>query len=54
MKDTTTLGKSEEVLKLLIKNNIPIFFVQTHAIDKNIKIEQSRIYKDIISFRRCT
>ena len=50
MKDTTTLGKSKEVLKLLIKNNIPIFFVQTHAIDKNIKFEQSGIYKDIISF----
>ena len=43
MKDTTTLGKSKEVLKLLIKNNIPIFFVQTHAIDKNIKFEQSEI-----------
>ena len=50
MKDTTTLGKSKEVLKLLIKNNIPIFFVQTHAIDKNIKIEQSEIYQDIITF----
>ena len=50
MKDTTTLGKSKEVLKLLIKNNIPIFFVQTYANDKNIKIEQSGIYKDIISF----
>ena len=50
MKDTTTLGKSKEVLKLLIKNNIPIFFVQTYAIDKNIKIEQSSIYQDIISF----
>ena len=43
MKDTTTLGKSKEVLKLLIKNNIPIFFVQTYAIGKNIKIEQSSI-----------
>ena len=50
MKDTTTLGKSKEVLKLLIKNNIPIFFVQTYAIGKNIKIEQSSIYQDIISF----
>ena len=49
MKDTTTLGKSKEVLKLLIKNDIPIFFVQTYANDKNIKIEQSAIYKDIIS-----
>ena len=49
MKDTTTVGKSKEVLKLLIKNDIPIFFVQTYATDENIKIEQSAIYKDIIS-----
>ena len=50
MKDTTTLGKSKEVLKLLIKNDIPIFFVQTYATDENIKIEQSAIYQHIISF----
>ena len=50
MKDTTTEGKSKEVLKLLIKNDIPIFFVQTYATDENIKIEQSAIYQHIISF----
>ena len=50
MKDTTTLNKSKEVIKLLIKNDIPVFFIQTHSVENNIKLENSKVYKDITSF----
>ena len=50
MKDTTTLNNSKDILNILIKNDIPIFFVETHAQDEKIKIEESKIYEDIKSF----
>ena len=51
MKDTTVLGKSKEILKILLKNNIPVFFVGTHSIfNENIKLEDSNIFQDIKSF----
>ena len=49
MKDTATLNKSKEVIKLLIKNNIPIFFIETHCVE-NIELKNSRIYQDITNF----
>ena len=49
MKDTTTLNKSKEVLKLLLKHNIPVFFIVTHCIEDK-KVEETKIYKDIINF----
>ena len=49
MKDTTTLNKSKEVLKLLLKHNIPVFFIVTHSIEDK-KVEETKIYKDIINF----
>ena len=50
MKDTTTLNNSKDILDILIKYDIPIFFVGTHTKDENIKIEESKIYDDITSF----
>lgn len=46
MKDTTSLKKSKGILEILIKNDIPVFFVGTHTSDENIKIklEDSKIY----------
>lgn len=51
MKDTTSLNKSKDVIKILIKYDIPVFFVETHCKkDENIKLEDSIFYKDIKSF----
>ena len=50
MKDTTTLNKSKDVLKILIKYDIPVFFVETHSKDERIKIENTNFYKHIKSF----
>ena len=50
MKDTTTLNKSKDIIKILIKYDIPIFFVETHSKDKNKSLENSNFYKGIKSF----
>lgn len=50
MKDTTTLNKSKEVLKILIKYNIPVFFVQTYSTNERMRIEDTNFYKNIKSF----
>ena len=50
MKDTTILNKSKDVINILIKYDIPIFFVETHSKDKNISLENSNFYKGIKSF----
>ena len=50
MKDTTTLNKSKDVLKILIKYDIPVFFVETHSKDERIKLENTNFYKHIKSF----
>ena len=50
MKDTTTLNKSKEVLKILIKNNIPVFFVQTYSTVERMRVEDTNFYKNIKSF----
>ena len=50
MKDTTTLNKSKEVLKILIKYNIPVFFIQTYSTDERMRIEDTNFYKNIKSF----
>ena len=49
MKDTTTLNQSKEVLELLLKYNIPVFFIVTHSIEDK-KVEETKIYKVIINF----
>ncbi len=50
MKDTTTLNRSKDILKILIKYDIPVFFVETHSKDERIKIENTNFYKYIKSF----
>ena len=50
MKDTATLNKSKEVLKLLIQNNIPVFFIQTHCREENQPLENLSIYQDVRTF----
>ncbi len=50
MKDTTTLNKSKDVINILIKYDIPVFFVETHCKEENISLENTNFYKDIKSF----
>ena len=50
MKDTTTLNKSKDILKILIKYNIPVFFVQTYSVDERMRVEDTNFYKNIKSF----
>ena len=50
MKDIVYLNNSREILKILIKNSITIFFVGTHTRDENTKLEESKIYGDKRSF----
>ena len=50
MKDTTTLNKSKDVLKILIKYKIPVFFVQTYSTNERMRVEETKFYKDIKSF----
>ena len=50
MKDTTTLNKSKDIIKILIKYDIPVFFVETHCKDEKIRLENTNFYKDIKNF----
>ena len=50
MKDTSIIEQSKDVINILIKYDIPIFFVETHSKDKNISLENSNFYKGIKSF----
>ena len=45
----TTINKSKKLLKLLLKYDIPIFFIETHCVE-NINIENSIFYQGIINF----
>ena len=47
--NTNVLGKSNEVIKILLNNNIPVFFVKTHS-DKDTKLEDSIFYKHITDY----
>ena len=44
-----TINKSKKILKLLLKYDIPIFFIKTHCFE-NINIEKSNFYQGITSF----
>ena len=48
--NTNVLGKSNEVIKILLNNNIPVFFVKTHSLDKDTKLEDSIFYKHITDY----
>ena len=48
--NTNVLGKSNEIIKILLNNNIPVFFVKTHSLDKDTKLEDSIFYKHITDY----
>ena len=45
MKDTTILNKSKDVINILIKYDIPVFFVETHYKEENINLEKTNFFK---------
>ena len=50
MKDTTILNKSKDVINILIKYDIHVFFVETHYKEENISLEKTNFFKNIKSF----
>ena len=50
MKDTTTLNKSKDVIKILIKYDIPLFFVETHCWNEKIRLDETNFYNHIKIF----
>ena len=50
MKETTILNKSKDVINILIKYYIPVFFIETHCKEENISLENTDFYKHIKSF----
>ena len=47
IKDNTNLINAKDIFTILIKYDIPIFFVITHCDDENKRIEETKIYNDI-------